>query len=153
VSFQGSLGTLDLPEVLRLLACTAKSGELRVSGNRTAGLAQVPAVQGGMWFDCGSLAVDGEAGETGLVDALVELLRLVEGTFTFRPGPAPDGRSSVDVADALAAAQARLAEWRAIEQVVPSHAAWLELNADVPNGHVGLRADEWRLVVAVGAGN
>ena len=44
MSFQGSLSTLDLPEVLGILAGTAKSGELYVAGNRTAGMAQMPAV-------------------------------------------------------------------------------------------------------------
>ncbi len=92
MSFQGSLGTLELPEVLGLLAGTAKSGELHVTGNRTAGLAQVAAVQGRVWFDGGRLV----AGETDMVDALVALLRLVEGTFTFRPGPAPNSRLSVE---------------------------------------------------------
>jgi len=77
MSFQGSLSTLDLPEVLGILAGTAKSGELYVAGNRTAGMAQM----------------------------------------------------------------------------LPSPAAWLELNPDAPAGPVALRADQWRLVVIVAEGN
>jgi Domain of unknown function (DUF4388) len=153
MSFQGSLSTLDLPEVLGILAGTAKSGELYVAGNRTAGMAQMPAVQGRLWFDDGRVASADVGGESDLVDALVELLRVVEGTFTFRPGAAPRVRSPAAVGEVLAQAQVRLAEWREIEQVVPSPAAWLELNPDPPAGPVALRADQWRLVVAVAEGN
>jgi hypothetical protein len=153
VSFQGSLSTLDLCEVLGLMAGTAKSGELHVAGNRTPGLAHVPAVQGRLWLDAGRIVRADVAGEDDLVDALVELLRVVQGTFTFRSGPALGSRAAEDVADVLGQAQARLAEWREIEQVVPSQSAWLELNPEPPAGPVALRADQWRLVVAVADGN
>ena len=143
---------MDLPEVLSILAGTAKSGELHVSGNRTAGLAQMPAVQGRLSFDAGRLASADVAGEADLVDALVELLRVVEGTFMFRPGQA-SGRPAAEIAELLEEAQARLAEWRDIEHVIPSQGAWLELNPDPPGSHVDLRADQWRLVVAVADGN
>ena len=152
VSLQGSLSTLGLPEVLGLLVGTAQSGELSVAGNRTAGLARMPAVQGHLWFDAGRLASADVAGEADLVDALVELLRVVEGTFTFRAGPALSSRAATEVAEVFEAAQARLAEWRAIEQVIPSQTAWLELNPDPPSGHITLRADQWRLLVALGGG-
>jgi hypothetical protein len=153
VSLQGSLGTVDLPEVLGLIAATAKSGELSVAGNSSEGLARVPAVQGRLWFDSGRLAGADVAGETDLVDGLVELLWLIEGTFTFRTGAAPNGRPCADVAIVLAEALARQAEWREIEQVVPSRGAWLDLNPTPPAGRVTLRPDQWRLVIAVAAGN
>jgi hypothetical protein len=152
VSLQGSLSTFELPEVLGLLVCTAKSGELSVAGNRTAGLAQMPAVQGRLRFDAGRLAGADVAGEADLVDALVELLRVVEGTFTFRPGPVLGTRGSTEVAEVLREAQARLAEWRAIEQVIPSQTSWLALNPDPPREHLTLRADQWRLVVVLADG-
>ena len=37
VALSGTLDTFALPDVLRLLASTAKSGRLRVSGNRGSG--------------------------------------------------------------------------------------------------------------------
>jgi hypothetical protein len=152
-ALQGSLETLDLPAVLGLLAGTAKSGELYVAGNRTAGLARMPAVRGRLWFESGHLASADVAGGTDLVDAVVDLLWLVEGTFTFRPGPSPCAGPSAEVTDVLADAQARQAEWRGIETVIPSQSAWLELNPDPPTGHVALRSDQWQVVVAVAAGN
>jgi hypothetical protein len=153
VSLQGSLGTVGLPEVLGLIAATAKSGELSVAGNRTDGLARTSAVQGRLWFDTGRLAAADVAGETDLVDGLVELLWLVEGTFTFRSGPAPSGGPSADSAIVLGEALARQAEWHDIAQVVPSRRAWLELNPGPPAGPVTLRPDQWALIIAVAAGN
>jgi hypothetical protein len=143
---------LHLPEVLGLLAATAQSGELYVAGSRTTGSAQMPAVQGRLWFDAGRLVSADVAGEADLVDALVELLRVVEGSFTFRAGPALSSRAATDVAEVFEAAQGRLAEWRAIELVIPSQTAWLELNPDPRAGDITLRADQWRLVVALAAG-
>jgi hypothetical protein len=153
VPLEGSLSILELPEVLAPLVGTAKSGELHVAGNRSAGLAQMPAVQGRLWFDAGRLASADVASEADLVDALVELLRVVERAFMCRPGPALGSRAATEVAGVMREAQARLAEWQAIEQVIPSQTAWLSLNPDPPHGHITLRADQWRLVVAFADSN
>jgi hypothetical protein len=152
VTLRGALGTLGLAEVAGLIAATGKTGELYVAGNRTAGLARMPAVQGRLWFDAGRFAAADVGGVTDLVDAVVDLLWLVEGTFTFRLGPAPTVGLHADVTDVLGEAQARQTEWREIERVLPSQRAWLELNPDPRSRHVTLRADQWRVVVAVAGG-
>jgi hypothetical protein len=152
VTLQGSLGTLDLPAVLGVLAVRAKSGEVRVTGDRTTGLARTPALQGSLWLDSGRLAGVDVGGITDLVEAVVELLWLAEGTFTFEPGPAVGSGRAAEVREVLSEALVRLAEWRDIEQVVPSRRAWLELNPEPPGHGVVLRADQWRLVVAVAGG-
>jgi hypothetical protein len=149
VSLQGSLETFGLPDVVGLLAATQKSGELYVAGNRTAGLARMPAVQGRVWFDRGRLASADVAGQTGIVDALVELLWLVEGTFSFRPGAVAAPGSTADAAEVLAQALDRRAEWREIERVLPSRAASLDLHPAPPTTLVTMRADQWRLIVAI----
>jgi hypothetical protein len=151
-SLQGSLGTVSLPEVLGLLVATAATGEMLVTGNRTGALARVPSVQGRLWLGDGRLAAADVAGERDLVEALVELLWLVEGTFTFEPGQPRIGAARAEVADVLADALARHAEWREIELVVPSQRAWLELNPDPPPRRVVLQPEQWRLVAAVGGG-
>jgi hypothetical protein len=148
VSLQGSLDTFALPDVLVLLASTGKSGELRVAGRRSA-TGRGTELEGRLWFDGGRLTAADLGDPT---DAVFELLRLVEGTFSFGFGAAPDPRPAMAVEPVLAEAQARLSEWREIERVVPSLSAWLELAADAPSAHVSIRADQWRLVVAVGGG-
>jgi hypothetical protein len=151
-SLQGSLATVDLPEVLGLLVATAMSGELFVGGDRTKALARVPSVQGRLWLDAGCLAAADVAGVRDPVGALVALLWLTDGTFTFEPGQPPAGGGRAEVADVLRAAMDAHAEWREIERVLPSQQAWLELNPVAPPRRVTLTAEQWRVVVAVGGG-
>ena len=85
-------------------------------------------------------------------DAVFELLRLNQGTFSFLSGTPSGGGPRVEVDGILAEAQARLAEWREIEAVVPSLEAWLQLAPEPPLAHVSMRAEQWRLIVAIAAG-
>lgn len=143
MSLRGSLDTFALPDVLALLATTAKSGELDVTG--TAGRGQV-------WLENGQIVAAESDATSDPVDVLVGLLRLEEGDFAFhgeRQAPAPG--DPVDVASLLEAAETRLAEWQEVEEVLPSPRAVLTL---VPSasGAVRLSRDQWAAVVAVGEG-
>ena len=77
VALQGTLDTFALPDVLRLLAATKKTGRLRITGGRGTG---------SVWVSSGEVeAIEAthapHASEA--VDALFELLRFEEGAFTF----------------------------------------------------------------------
>jgi hypothetical protein len=147
VALQGTLDTFALPDVLRLLAATKKTGRLRITGGRGTG---------SVWVSSGEVeAIEAthapHAGDS--VDALFELLRFEEGAFTFDaeathddPGPA------TDVEILLAHAEALLAEWRDIESVVPSMDAWVTLRRKLPMSEVALDQDRWTTIVAIGAG-
>lgn len=144
MSLQGSLDTFQLPDVLVLLANTKKSGELRVVGGR---------VDGRVWLDDGRLVQTEVGASTEPVDAVWELLRLKEGTFSFEQeasAPAPRQPQLVDLV--LADAQARLLEWTEIERVVPSLDARVALAPEAPGDEVIISADQWRVFVAVGDG-
>ncbi len=152
MSLQGSLDTFALPDVLVLLASTKKTGELHVAGNRSADPARMPELQGRLWLDAGRLVGADVPRAAEAADAVFELLRLVEGTFSFGAGTAPAPWAPAEIEPVLGEAQARLAEWREIERVVPSLDARLELNPEPPTAHLSMRADQWRLVVAVAGG-
>jgi hypothetical protein len=143
VTLQGSLDAFPLPDVLGLLASTKKAGELLVRGTWS---------DGRVWVNAGEL-VDAEAPRaTNLVDAIFELLRLEEGSFVFDPNASvPDGPSQ-PVEPVLMEAQARLDEWRIIEAVVPSVDTPVSLAPRAPSAKVGLSAEQWRIVVAIGSG-
>jgi hypothetical protein len=143
MSLRGSLDTFALPDVLALLATTAKSGELHVSG---------AAGGGRVWVDRGMVTGAEAAGATVVVDVIVHLLRLDEGDFTFHPDrQAPAPGAPIEVAVALEQADARLTEWREVEQLLPSGAALLTL-APTASGTVRLSRDQWSAVAAVGEG-
>ena len=143
MSLRGSLDTFALPDVLALLATTAKTGELDVTGS---------AGGGRVWVENGQITGADADGTTSVVDVLVHLLRLEDGDFTFhgdRTAPAP--ASPVDVASTLEQAEARLAEWREVEELLPSPDVVLTLAQAAP-GPVRLSRDQWAAVAAVGDG-
>ena len=144
VSLQGSLETFQLPDVLVLLASTKKTGELRISGDRTSGK---------VWVKDGQLVQTDVPRAPEPVDAIWELLRLKSGDFTFDSDTAaPNGGKAEAIEPVLADAQARMTEWVEIEKVVPSMAAWVTLAAEAPRPEVTITAEQWKLFAQVGDG-
>lgn len=148
MSLQGTLDTFALPDVLRLLAATRKTGHLRLDGSRG---------YGNVWVDGGAvMAADasnvGSGGEP--VDVVFELLRFRDGAFCFDAGVTTSkGGAPVDVEPLLFSAEGLLTEWREIEAVVPSLEAWLTLVPELPEPVVSIAANQWRLLVVVGGGS
>lgn len=145
MALSGTLETFSLPDVLRLLASTKKTGVLALQGDRGAGR---------VWVAEGDIvAADADrAGFADLEGTLFELLRFVDAGFEFEPGAEPadrDGPRAVDAA--LAAAQARLDEWREIEAVVPSLDVWVRMVPEV-RGPIEVAPDQWRVLASVGTG-
>ncbi len=147
MALQGTLETFALPDVLRLLASTKKTGRLRLTGGRGSG---------SIWLDEGDI-VAGEASRspraTEATEVVFELLRFTDGDFVFEADDASaEPGKAVSVEDALSGAEALLSEWTTIEGVVPSTAAFVSLRGDIDGEEVTLPADRWRQVVAVGGG-
>ena len=149
MALQGTLDTFSLPDVLRLLATTSKTGCLRIEGDRG---------QGGVWLDGGSV-VDADADRavegTPTDEVVFELLRFDTGSFAFdaddRSARASNGAGE-DVEDVLRRATALLGEWSELEAVVPSLAHHVSLAIDLSADEVTIDADRWRSVVAVAGG-
>ncbi len=144
---QGSLDNFGLHEVLGLLADTAKSGRMRITGDRGAG---------SLWLADGQL-IGSEASRAvadgPIEETMFELLRFVSGNFSFTMDESPS--RSLDprpVADVLEAARQRLAQWREIEAVVPSLAHIVAPVAMLPVPEITIAADEWELLMAIGSG-
>lgn len=147
VALQGTLDTFALPDVLRLLAATKKTGRVHVTG---------PRGTGSVWVDAGAVgAIDAPNAPhaTEPIDALFELLRFDQGSFTF-DGEATAGAAHelVEVEELLSAAEALLVEWRQIESVVPSMDAWVTLRRELVAPTVTVDRAQWITVVAVGSG-
>jgi len=144
VSLQGTLETIPLPDVLALLAATRKTGELRITGARG---------DGRVWLDAGKVVGADVPRAATPVDAVFELLRLTEGSFTFGAGAPPAGPGAPLAVDALLVeAQERLSAWQAIEAVVPSMACTLRLIPDLGPDSVTVTRRQWKELVAVAAG-
>lgn len=147
MALQGTLDTFSLPDVLRLLATTAKTGRLRLDGDRG---------RGSVWMRDGAVvaaeadrALDGVA----IDEVVFELLRFETGSFTFDTGEETDRAGKPeDVENVLRRAGALLSEWNELEVVVPSPDHQVKLTDDLPADEVTVDAERWRSVVAVAAG-
>jgi hypothetical protein len=147
VALQGTLDTFALPDVLRLLASTKKTGRLLVTGNRGTG---------SVWVDAGAVVgsdATGVVAESGPVDVLFELLRYSDGAFTFEAGTAAEKPVAARAVEPLLVdAERQLAEWREIEAVVPSMDAWVTLAGEIEGEEITIAAERWKAIVAIGSG-
>ena len=147
MALQGTLETFALPDVLRLLASTKKTGAYRLDGDRGAGC---------LWLKEGQVVGGEITGATAVADpneVTFELLRFADGDFLFEADAEPsESRDPVDVETILADAETLLGEWKDIERVVPSLDRWVGLRAELPADEVTIRADTWISVVALGGG-
>lgn len=144
MALQGTLDTFALADLVRLLAATAKTGELAIDGDRGIGR---------LWFDNGDLVGGEPTLGGGVANALFELLRFDQGSFRFEVDVAPDAERRAESAlDVLSAAETRLEAWRAIEALVPSLGVSLALRAEIDADDIVLTRDLWRRLVAVGGG-
>lgn len=147
MALQGTIETFALPDVMRLLASTKKTGCLRLEGSRGAG---------SVWVDSGQIVAT-EASEAphadGAVEVFFELLRFKDGAFVFDADITPtDPSPAVEVEPVLDEAEKMLDEWKAIEAVVPSLDSWVSLVPELEADEVSISKDRWRLLVAVGGG-
>jgi Domain of unknown function (DUF4388) len=147
LALQGTLDTFSLPDVLKLLATTSKTGRLRIDGDRG---------QGSVWLREGRIvdadadrAVDGAPTD----EVLFELLRFGSGSFAFDADThTPNAEHPDDVNDLLRRANSLLSEWTELEAVVPSLDHRVSLTSELSSDEVTIDADRWRSLVAVGGG-
>ena len=146
MALQGTLETFSVPEVLRLLSGTRKTGLLALEGDRGAG---------NVWLAEGQLAgARSDREPDGPVEAvLFDLLRYREGSFVFESEAHYDGEpADLDVDEALTAAEALLADWREIESIVPSLSVRLSMAPALPGPTATVTAAQWEALALVAGG-
>lgn len=147
MALQGTLDTFSLPDVLRLLATTSKTGRLRIEGDRG---------HGSVWLSEGGV-VDADADRvvegTPTDEVVFELLRFGSGSFSFDGDDrAADPGKPEDVETLLRRSNSLLTEWSELENVVPSLEHEVHLAGDLSVDEVTIDADRWKTLVAVAAG-
>jgi hypothetical protein len=153
VSLSGNLGSFSLDEVLSLLGHTSKSGALHVRDRETGGVLYM--VDGRLCaaeMGDASGPVDGRHGlELRLVDAVLTLGNLLDGSFEFEPdraAPFPT-TDAIEVGAVVERTRALRARWPAIERFVPSLDAPVSLVAGLRNDTITLDRPTWAAVAAV----
>jgi hypothetical protein len=147
LALQGSLDTFALPDVLRLLATTAKTGRLRIEGDRG---------HGSVWLRDGTVmaaTADRAVEDAPAEEVLFELLRFDEGSFAFDMDElSPNGEQPEDVEILLRNAGSLLSEWSELESIVPSLDHRVRLVNSLPKGDVTIDSRRWPSLVAVASG-
>ncbi len=147
MALQGTLDTFSLPDVLRLLATTSKTGRLRIEGDRGHG--SVWLTDGNVVEATAERAMDG----TPVDEVLFELLRFQAGSFAFDGDDrAAGGKDPEEIEGLLRRANSLLSEWSELENVVPSLEHEVRLANDLSVDEVIIDADRWKSLVAVAAG-
>ncbi len=142
---QGTLDNFALDEVLGLLAATQKTGKLEVAGDR--GL-------GSLLFKDGAIVsadVNSAAGHS-TEDVMFELLRFSSGEFTFAPSVVEASDGAEDMDKVLAAAEARLQDWKEIAAVVPSLNHIVTPTPELPEESITINRSEWAVLNVIAAG-
>ncbi|MGH9214366.1 MAG: DUF4388 domain-containing protein [Acidimicrobiales bacterium] len=148
MALQGTLDTFSLPDVLRLLATTGKTGCLHVDGDRG---------RGSVWLDDGAVvaATAERALGTATIDEVIfEIMRFSRGSFNFAADErAPqESQQSKDVEKTLRRAGQLLDEWRDLEAVVPTLSHRVALAPELTVDQVTIDAPRWQALVAIAAG-
>lgn len=145
MALQGTVESFPVIEVVRLLADGGHTGRLSVDGDRGSAV---------LWVADGSL-LGGALGGTPQLDPVrlvTEALRNRTGVFSFDVLPAgadaAGGMAPAPLSEVLVDAEARLAEWAGIEQVIPTVAHRLRLSSALPVESVTLDRQQWALVVS-----
>ncbi len=147
MSLQGTLATFSIPDVMRLLASTKKTGCLAVDGDQGQGEVYLDAGQVVAASSIGAVTSDEE------VTVVLALLRYEDGSFVFEDGStSPAASDPIEIESLLEQAGELAEEWAELEAVVPSGDAWLTLVAELPEDEVEIDRDDWRLIVAIGTG-
>jgi len=149
VALSGTLDTFALPDVLRLLASTAKTGRLRITGDRGSG---------SVWVDSGEVVATELASavtqEPTNEEVVFGLLRFAAGSFTFEADAlAPNAGPPASLEPVLGAAENMLVEWRAIEEVIPSLDVWVGLRPALDGPDVMVDQHRWSGIAAIGTGS
>lgn len=148
MALQGDLDSFALPDVLRLLAGTGKTGRLAVTSG--------PG-QGEIWLRDGDVVGGSVTSSPHAVcpeDLLFELLRFDGGSFVFDDSEQlVEAGEHATVDDAIATAEALMAEWAEVEAVVPSVHSWVSLAPEIQGDHVTVSAEQWKLLASLAAGS
>lgn len=144
---QGSLDNFSLDEVLGLLSNTVKTGHLEVRGDRGTGTLALR--EGKLVGATASNTANGTTTE----DVVFELMRFATGEFVFNVRPEVEATEAPrPAAEVLSAAEARLADWRTIEAVVPSLGHTVSPVPALPADEITINRREWSTLIVIGAG-
>jgi hypothetical protein len=141
-SLVGALAVFPLNDILSLLAETGQNGELQVVGR---------GVDGHLWIDGKDLVGATLDGAKSITQAVFEMILLDQGWFYFTSDQAPPAGQvrHKSISSVISEVVPQVQEWRDLLQRVPLDAN-VQMARTTPGPEVQIRADQWRVLTAVG---
>ena len=153
LGLQGTLDAFSLAEVLGLVERARQTGALDVRGPEGQGSLYVTAGRfcGGEAADYSGPVEGREALQVRLVDVCFHLFRFTSGSFEFEPNRVPSWPADrgVDIAPIVETVEIIVREWPAVEALVPSFDARLEINNDLNADSVTLGRAAFRTLTCI----
>lgn len=142
MALQGTLDVVSLAEILRLLAATAKTGQLRLENETHRGV---------VWLREGHVTAvtDVQPGTNApMVEFLLWFTTQAGGSFAFHlDDDAPHADSPIEVKAIEAELAALAREWEELHRVVPSLDHRVGLVARLPTREVTIDANRWPVIL------
>ena len=143
MALQGTLDVVSVSDVLRLLADTAKTGQLRLENHSDRGV---------VWLRAGRVTAltdtDPRTG-TPIVEFLFWLTANAGGSFVFHVDEqAPEADRPIEVSGLIDELALLTKEWDELHSVVPSLDHRVGLVAHLADGEVTIDAERWPYVLA-----
>ena len=146
MALTGSTEMFSLPDIMRFLGTTRKTGCLRLVS---------PIGSGSIFIDQGSISAletSATLPSIPIPEKMFALLRMGDADFSFQTDETTMSTSHVDIEPLLDQVANLIEQWPSISKVIPSMDATIRLVQKLPTASVTLRADQWDFIAVIGNG-
>ncbi len=146
MALTGSTEMFSLPDIMRFLGTTRKTGCLRLVS---------PTGSGSIFIEQGAISgLDTSATLPSIPvpEKMFALLRMGDADFSFQTDETTMSTSHIDIEPLLDQVANLIEQWPSISKVIPSMDATIRLVQRLPTASVTLRADQWDFIAVIGNG-
>ena len=146
MALTGSTEMFSLPDIMRFLGTTRKTGCLRLVS---------PIGSGSIFIDQGSISAletSATLPSIPIPEKMFALLRMGDADFSFQTDETTMSTSHIDIEPLLDQVANLIEQWPSISKVIPSMDATIRLVQKLPTASVTLRADQWDFIAVIGNG-
>ena len=146
MALTGSTEMFSLPDIMRFLGTTRKTGCLRLVS---------PIGSGSIFIDQGSISAletSATLPSIPIPEKMFALLRMGDGDFSFQADETTTSTSTIAIEPLLDQVARLIEQWPAISKIIPSMDATIRLMPKLSSASVTLRAEQWEFIAVIGNG-
>ena len=146
MALTGSTEMFSLPDIMRFLGTTRKTGCLRLVS---------PVGSGSIFIDQGSISAletSATLPSIPIPEKMFALLRMGDGDFSFQADETTTSTSTIAIEPLLDQVARLIEQWPAISKIIPSMDATIRLMPKLSSASVTLRAEQWEFIAVIGNG-